>query len=81
MGIRAKTDKKDKVKVTIDDFIDSIIDYKSANQQSAEMLFALKVKLFEHEKVKSCTDKELKSSLRTAKNPITAIKIFDKING
>lgn len=33
MGIRAKTDKKDKVKVTIDDFIDSIIDYKSANQQ------------------------------------------------
>lgn len=81
MGIRAKTDKNDKVKVTIDDFIDSIIDYKSANQQSAEMLFALKVKLFEHEKVKSCTDKELKSSLRSAKNPITAIKIFDKING
>ena len=81
MGIRAKTDKKDKVRATIDDFIDSLLDYKSANQQSAEMLFALKVKLFEHEKVKSCTDKELKSSLRSAKNPITAIKIFDKING
>tara|TARA_B100000073_G_scaffold318134_1_gene296030 strand:+ start:575 stop:1051 length:477 start_codon:yes stop_codon:yes gene_type:complete len=81
MGIRAKTDKKDKVRATIDDFIDSLLDYKSANQQSAEMLFALKVKLFEHEKVKSCTDKELKSSLRSAKNPIEAIKLFDKING
>ena len=81
MGIRAKTDKKDKVRATIDDFIDSLLDYKSANQQSAEMLFALKVKLFEHEKVKSCTDKDIKSGIRSAKNPIEAIKLFDKING
>ena len=80
-GIRAKTDKKEKVKVTIDDFIDSLINFKSADKQSAEILFAMKVKLFEHEKVKSCTDKDIKSGIRSAKNPIEAIKLFDKING
>jgi len=80
-GIRAKTDKKEKVKVTIDDFIDSLINFKSADKQSAEILFAMKVKLFEHEKVKSCTDKNIKSGIRSAKNPIEAIKLFDKING
>ena len=80
-GIRAKTDKKEKVKVSVDDFIDSIIDFKSGDKQSAETLFAMKVKLFEHEKVKSCTDKDIKSGIRSAKNPIEAIKLFDKING
>ena len=80
-GIRSKTDTNEKVKVTIDDFIDGIIKFNNSNKQSAEILFALKVKLFEHEKVKSCTDKNLKSSLRSAKNPIEAIKLFDKING
>ena len=80
-GIRAKTDKKEKVKVTIDDFIDSLINFKSADKQSAEILFAMKVKLFEHEKVKSCTDKDLKSSLRAAKSPVDIISLFKKING
>ena len=80
-GIRAKTDNKIKVKVSVDDFIDSLINFKSADKQSAEILFAMKVKLFEHEKVKSCTDKDIKSGIRSAKNPIEAIKLFDKING
>ena len=80
-GIRAKTDKKEKVKVTIDNFIDSLINYKNDDKQSAETLFALKVKIFENDKVKSCDDKELKSSLRSAKNPVDLISIFKKING
>ena len=80
-GIKSKTDTNEKVRVTIDDFIDSLINFKSADKQSAEILFAMKVKLFEHEKVKSCTDKDLKSSLRAAKSPVDIISLFKKING
>jgi len=80
-GIRAKTDTKEKVRVTVDDFIDSLINFNSEEKQSSEILFALKVKLFEHEKVKTSTDKDTKSALRAAKSPIEAIKLFDKLNG
>ena len=80
-GIRAKTDSKEKVKVSVDDFIDSIINFKSGDKQSAETLFALKVKIFENDKVKSCTDKDLKSLLRAAKSPVDIISLFKKING
>ena len=80
-GIRAKTDSKEKVKVSVDDFIDSIINFKSGDKQSAETLFALKVKIFENDKVKSCTDKDLKSSLRAAKSPVDISSLFKKING
>ena len=80
-GIRAKTDKKEKVKVSVDDFIDSIINFKSGDKQSAETLFAMKVKLFENDIVKNSTDKDTKSLLRSAKTPVEAIKLFDKLNG
>ena len=68
-------------KVTVDDFIDSIINFDSSNEQCAEILFALKVKLFENDIVKNNTDKDTKSLLRSAKTPVEAIKLFDKLNG
>ncbi len=80
-GIRAKTDTKEKVKVSVDDFIDSIINFKSGDKQSAEILFALKVKIFENDKVKACDDRDLKSSLRAAKTPVEIISLYNKING
>ena len=39
------------------------------------------VEVFENDKVKSCTDKDLKSSLRAAKTPVEIISLFNKING
>ena len=80
-GIQSRTDKNEKVKVTIDDFIDSIINFDNKNEQCNEILFALKVKLFENDIVKNSTDKDTKSLLRSAKTPIEAIKLFDKLNG
>ena len=80
-GIQSRTDKNEKVKVTIDDFIDTIINFDNKNEQCNEILFALKVKIFEQDKVKSCNDKDLKSSLRSAKTPVDLISIFKKING
>ena len=78
-GIKSKTDNKQKV--SIEEYIDSMLNFNSSDQQSAEILFALKVKVFENDKVKSCDDKDLKSSLRSAKTPVDLISIFKKING
>ena len=80
-GIQSRTDKNEKVKVTIDDFIDSIINFDNKNEQCNEILFALKVKLFENDIVKNSADKDTKSLLRSAKTPVEAIKLFDKLNG
>tara|TARA_B100002019_G_C21216618_1_gene572396 strand:+ start:33 stop:503 length:471 start_codon:yes stop_codon:yes gene_type:complete len=78
-GIKSKTDAKQKV--SVEEYIDSMLNFNSSDQQSAEILFALKVKVFENDKVKSCDDKDLKSSLRSAKTPVDLISIFKKING
>ena len=78
-GIKSKTDVKQRV--SIEEFIDSMLNFNSSDKQSAEILFALKVKVFENDKVKSCNDKDLKSSLRSAKTPVDLISIFKKING
>jgi len=80
-GIQSRTDKNEKVKVTIDDFIDTIINFDNKNEQCNEILFALKVKLFENDIVKNSTDKDTKSLLRASKTPVEAIKLFDKLNG
>lgn len=78
-GIKSKTDVKQRV--SVEEYIDSMLDFNSSDKQSAEILFALKVKVFENDKVKSCNDKDLKSSLRSAKTPVDLISIFKKING
>ena len=78
-GIKSKTDVKQRV--SAEEYIDSMLNFNSSDQQSAEILFALKVKVFENDKVKSCNDKDLKSSLRSAKTPVDLISIFKKING
>ena len=78
-GIKSKTDVKQRI--SVEEYIDSMLNFNSSDKQSAEILFALKVKVFENEKVKSCNDKDLKSSLRSAKTPVDLISIFKKING
>ena len=39
-GIRSKTDTNEKVKVTIDDFIDGIIKFNNSNKQSADEVWS-----------------------------------------
>lgn len=80
-GIKSKTDKKEKVKVTVDSFIDKLLDFDVNDKESAEILFALKVKIFENDKVKACDDRDLKSSLRATKTPVEIISLYNKING
>ena len=70
-----------KVKVTIDEFIDTIVNFDNKNEQCNEILFALKVKVFENDIVKNSKDKDTKSLLRSAKTIVDLISIFNKING
>ena len=79
LGIKSKTDIKQRV--SVEEYIDSMLNFNSSDKQSAEILFALKVKIFEQDKVKSCTDKELLKQLRSSKNPVQLISVFSKING
>tara|TARA_B100000035_G_C20732480_1_gene436092 strand:- start:148 stop:618 length:471 start_codon:yes stop_codon:yes gene_type:complete len=78
-GIKSKTDVKQRV--SVEEYIDSMLNFSSSDKQSAEILFALKVKVFEQDKVKSCSDKELLKQLRSSKNPVELISVFSKING
>ena len=78
-GIKSKTDVKQRV--SVEEYIDSMLNFNSSDKQSAEILFALKVKVFEQDKVKGCSDKELLKQLRSSKNPVELISVFSKING
>jgi len=78
-GIKSKTDVKQRI--SVEEYIDDMINFNLGNKQSAEILFALKVKIFEQDKVKNCTDKELLKQLRSSKNPVELISVFSKING
>ena len=78
-GIKSKTDIKQKV--SVEEYIDSMLNFNSEDNQSVEILFALKVKIFEQDKVKNCTDKELLKQLRSSNNPVELISVFSKING
>ena len=47
-GIKSKTDVKQRI--SVEEYIDSMLNFNSSDKQSAEILFALKVKVFENEK-------------------------------
>jgi len=48
-------------------------------EKDDELLFKLKLKMFESVKIKSCTDPEKKSKIRTATTPVQLIKEFESI--
>jgi len=44
-----------------------------------ELLFKLKLKMFESDKLKNCNDTDKKSKIRTATNPLQLVKEFENI--
>jgi hypothetical protein len=77
-GIKAKTDVKQRV--TVADFVKNMLNFDPENAECKEIFFTMKVEIFETKKVKDCTDKEYKSRLRTAKNPIELLLIYNELN-
>ena len=49
------------------------------NEKDDELLFKLKLKMFESSRLKSCNDTEKKSKIRTATTPVQLIKEFENI--
>ena len=56
--------------------LEMLFDFRSDNAVHKEILFKLKLKMFEQESVKKSDDKELKSAIRKSSTILGAIKIY-----
>jgi len=77
-GIKSKTDVKQRI--SIEDFVECILKFDPNDTQCKEMLFTIKVEIFETEKVKSSTDKDKKSQLRSAKTPLELLVAYNNFD-
>lgn len=77
-GIASKTEIKQKISVS--EFVSKLLDYDDTDDQSKEIFFTMKLQAFELAPVKQSTDKDAKSQLRSAKNPIQLIKCLERFN-
>ena len=58
-------------------FIELMMDFLLSNKKEhIDRLFNFKIYLFEQDIVKNCKDQSLKSSIRKAKTPLEALKIY-----
>jgi hypothetical protein len=77
-GIKVKTDVKEKV--SVEDFVKKILYFDPADSESKEILFTIKIEIFETDKLKKSTNKEYKKKLRSAKTPIELLAIYNELN-
>ena len=75
---KSRTDLKKKI--SAEDFVKLIIDFDPTNAECKEILFTLKVQIFETKKVKESTNEEYKSRMRSAKTPIEILGVYDKLD-
>ncbi len=73
-GIKAKTDLKKRV--SVEDFVKAILNFDPKDKQCQEILFTIKVEIFEMQKIKNSTDKQKKSQIRTAKTPLELLVAY-----
>ena len=77
-GIKSRTDLKKKI--SAEDFVKLIIDFDPTNAECKEILFTLKVQIFETKKVKESTNEEYKARMRSAKTPMEILGVYDKLD-
>lgn len=77
-GIKSKTDVKQRI--SVEDFVDKIINFDPENEECREIMFTLKVQLFETKAIKESVDKDLKTRLRTAETPIELLVHYNRLN-
>lgn len=77
-GIKSRADLKKKI--SVEDFVKLIIDFDPTNAECKEILFTLKVQIFETKKVKESTNEEYKSRMRSAKTPMEILGVYDKLD-
>jgi len=77
-GIKAKTDLKQKI--SVEDFTKKILFFDPKDDEANEILFSLKIQVFEIDKIKNCQDNEYKSRLRSAKTPVELLTVYNELD-
>lgn len=77
-GIKARSDIKQKI--SVQDFVKKLLNFKDNDEECKEILFTLKIEIFETEKLKNCKDNEQKARLRSAKTPVELLSLYNQID-
>ena len=77
-GIKARSDVKQKI--SVQDFVKKLLNFKHNDEECKEILFTLKIEIFETEKLKNCKDNEQKARLRSAKTPVELLSLYNQID-
>ena len=68
-----------KHKTNIEDFVNILIDFKGENKEHLDVMFQLKVRIFEQDLIKKSSNKELKSKIRTSKTPLEILYYYKEL--
>ena len=68
-----------KHKTNIEDFVNILLDFKGDNKEHLDVMFQLKVRIFEQDKIKKSSNKELKSKIRTSKTPLEILYYYKEL--
>ena len=66
-------------KTNIADFIKILLDYNPKEKLHLDMLFSLKVHIFEMPEIKENDNKELKGKIRSSKNPLEILSYYKEL--
>jgi len=75
----SKTELEQTKKKIADDFINFLINFNENNKEQMDLLFNLKLKVFDLDKVKSSKNEEAKTKIRKSVNPYEVISELNKI--
>jgi len=77
-GIKVKTDVK--AQISVEELVNKLLVFDSKDEEAKEILFTLKIQVFEQQKVKESTNNELKSRLRSAKTPVELLSVYKELD-
>ena len=66
-------------KTNIEDFAKSIINFNGDIKEHLDVMFQLKVRIFEQDTIKKSSNKELKSKIRTSKTPLEILYYYKEL--
>jgi len=75
----SKTELEQTKKKIADDFINFLINFNENNKEQMDLLFNLKLKVFDLDKVKFSKNEEAKTKIRKSVNPYEVISELNKI--
>ena len=68
-----------KHKTNIEDFVNILIDFNGDIKEHLDVMFQLKVRIFEQDTIKKSSNKELKSKIRTSKTPLEILYYYKEL--